>query len=329
MIYYDNTMLSSFRECKRKYFFRFICNLVPDTKDSSKIFGLAWHKAMDYLWEKAAEKDDGLLVEGAAEEFVAEWNKLFEGEIVDLEELYPRTPDRAKDMLQWYVKTYAERIREYEILGVEKLFAVPLIEDTFYCGRLDKIVKDKFGNVYTIDHKTTSFTLSKYEATVLPDTQVEGYNYHGLLTYEDAFKGTILDIAVCQTENKKDWRHPVYPPGIDFGTVSVLAEEGAVSLWAWETMYAVIVLDQHENELLQQCSPDDLSMNAFDRNVKACNLYRGCEYRALCMFNSNPIKFIQGDAPAGFRKEPWTIPAAIAEETKKGGEDEYVRVSDR
>lgn len=50
-LYFDNTMISAYRECPRKFFFRHNNGWTGDGGTAIElVFGLAWHEAMNVWW---------------------------------------------------------------------------------------------------------------------------------------------------------------------------------------------------------------------------------------------------------------------------------------
>ena len=51
---YDNTRLSTSRQCKRRYYFRHVRNWETSKDRRALLFGGAWHRAMDVVWTQLA-----------------------------------------------------------------------------------------------------------------------------------------------------------------------------------------------------------------------------------------------------------------------------------
>ena len=50
MKYYDNTRISDYKTCPRKYLLRHKYDLVAEGTPLALTFGLCWHDAMDVMW---------------------------------------------------------------------------------------------------------------------------------------------------------------------------------------------------------------------------------------------------------------------------------------
>jgi hypothetical protein len=76
--------------------------------------------------------------------------------------------------------------------------------------------------------------------------------------------------------------------------------------------------------MLKECKPSDTYIKAFDKHTTGCGYYRGCEYRDLCKFYENPLRF-EAEPPRGYVVNKWE-PFALSDVTKQvidgeGGEN--------
>jgi len=323
-IYFDNSMLDSFRACPRKYLYRHVLYWVPDTISHDLVFGLSWHAAQDVVWLNAAHKiDDTTLVAMAMLAFMDTWYEhypLEKGNEDSLfasgeDERFPKTPGRAKDMLWHYVRRKRPFIAQYEILGVETPFIVPLPEftNTFYIGRKDKTYRVEGKGVVDVDHKTSKADGQRWADTFFPNSQMDGYMYAGYLIHGDDYWGVEIDGALCQKGSAKSARED-YPPGIGFMTVPIQRTLGFVESWLWDTTFLIKQIAAH-NEMLKACKPEDIYLRAYEKHTTACGYFKGCEYRQLCKFYENPFSFGE-QVPRGFKVSKWS-PFAIADVTNK------------
>lgn len=327
-LYYDNSMLDKFRACPRSYFFRNVLYWTPDVTNHNLVFGSCWHTAMDVVWLNANMNisDDNLLTV-AMVAFMDTWyeaypmdkeaasaQSVFAGESDD--ERFPKTPGRAKDMLFHYIKSKRKIIASYELLGVETPFIVPLpeFEHTFYVGRKDKTFRVKDTGVYDLDHKTTKTDGEVWQNTFFPNSQMDGYLYAGFLVYGDEYKGIDIDGALCQKGSAKTVRGD-FPPGIGFKTIPIQRALAFVESWLWDTTYLIKQVANHM-EMLKACKPEDDYLKAFEKHTTGCGYYAGCEYRQLCKFYENPLRFGE-DVPRGYKVEKWE-PFNVLDVTKKG-----------
>jgi hypothetical protein len=240
-----------------------------------------------------------------------------------LEELYPRTPGRASEILVYYMQKYGAFIREVELLGVEMPFIVPLSEeepDLFYIGRLDKVFK-KDGKIYILDHKTTKSQEKQWQGSFMPSGQFEGYAYAGRMTYGEAFEMTIADGILVQKgtpASQKKQADPQFPAGISFLRLPLKNPIEILEQWHWEVLYFIKSEIDFNAQLLTECTKFDSTMKAYPRRTNACNNYGGCSYKDICAVMGNPIR--QLEPPPGFIVEEWR-PFNVLDITKGPNED--------
>lgn len=303
-VYFDNSMLEAFRACPRKFYFRHVRDWEFASPKVALSFGSAWHSSMDVIWKGATIKDKTVLYKDACAAFLNVWVET--GMTLDdgtLMTLYPRTPGRAFEMLHHYLETYYDRIKDYEILGIEQPFVIPLTDGSdniFYMGRLDKIWRDK-GRVYIADHKTTGSDKSSWLESFTPNNQVDGYLCAGYMTYGDAFWGLIIDGALVQKGSKAI---PPYPAGIAFPRIPVQRLFGHIESWRWETLYSINLVKENFRLLEESKISGCDFMMAFPKNTTACSHYGSCIYRYVCKMIVNPLRM--EDAPEGFKVSKWS-----------------------
>jgi hypothetical protein len=318
--FYDNSQLNDWRECERKGYFRHVRNWRREGVSTALAFGLAWHDAMDIVWSLAKTKQPQEILDAAELAFIERW--IEEGmpdprtgalDQTQLDDLYPRTPGRAKEMLLYYMSKYLAYIRdEYEIIGIEQPFIVPMSEDEpglFYIGRMDKIFRSKIDGqkrVCTLDHKTTKSEGSYWRSGFFPSSQFEGYSFAAKSTYGEEFWGNIIDGALVQKgtpKSQKEQSDPTFPMGISFPRFPIQHIDSELAQWHWDVLYMVKSVIEYNAVLLLDCSPKDDCMRAYPRRTTSCNNYGGCTYKDICPVYSNPMR--QLEPPPGFIEEKW------------------------
>ena len=347
MRFYDNTKVSTHRECPRKFFYRHVLNLTrvsPKSDDpelnlewykSQKdlVFGSAWHKAMDVVWQGLAKDviDYEELYRRAFATFMKEWlasgfpSPDFTTDEID-RELAPKTLDTALGMLKGYIDTQAEFIKSHTTLvAVELPFAVPIFLDDaeiWYCGRQDKVINYE-GKIWVVDHKTTGqykkdgYFKSTFVDSFIINHQMEGYSYGARIKYGDDFGGILIDAALT---------HRTVHEGFRF--LPIIAAEESLDPWLWETQEEIRRIERYERIVNEEReSPSTVShMPAFPRNDKACyNFGKPCPFLDLCAGWENPLReYDEQGPPPGFGVEKWS-PFDVNDLTKigmtKGDED--------
>lgn len=156
---FDYTMLSTWQECRRKFFWKFILNLRSPFPAVPLLFGHAIHEALD-VWYKGGGDDAAIAA------FEADWDDGFRDE--------KRNTVVAKRLLKHYFNKW--RGQTFKVLASEKQFSLPIGNGTEYCGRIDRVIEwDKV--VHIMDSKTTSRMTSDIFNSKKVSMQLEGYTW--------------------------------------------------------------------------------------------------------------------------------------------------------
>lgn len=305
MRYYDNTRISSYKECPRKYFLRHKRNLVREGLSAALLFGLGWHDAQDSIWTmlNAGKTTDEEVLKAGMRQFNETW--VHEGgpnpldlTISQRDNLAPRTPEIAAEMMYNYIRTRKGFIQDCELLGVEVPFAVPIYEDespVMYIGRLDKVIKHLQYGIIVIEHKTTAWYAKAtgfrkdYLEGFSPNSQVDGYIHAGHMIYGEKVSGVWVDAAlVHKTEHNR------------FRFIPIDRQFAMIDQWLHETRDWIDRIELEEDVNPTAKRPD---YEGFPKNTGACNIYAGCSYRDLCKFYARPS--LIPDRPPGFKVEKW------------------------
>lgn len=310
LVGYDNTKLSTYKSCPRKYFFRHVMHWRQEGIAVDLTFGLAWHEAMDMVWQLAnqsAPHRDILQVAYAA--FKAKW--LEEG-LPDPDTAPPeafdsfkaKTPGIAFQMLNSYIANRYKFLQNIELLGVEKPFMVPIFPQSsniFYIGRLDKVFRSD-GRVITGEHKTTGQYQGSardnstrfrddYIQSWSPNSQIDGYNYAGRMLYGSDFKAVWVDAVLCHAKvHDKQKFIPI--------------DRGISHLDSWLSDTRSWIARVQEDEYNFELESEQTHMESFPCNTGSCYDYgRPCSYKDVCQFISNP-RLMDGP-PEGMVVDKW------------------------
>lgn len=303
MKFYDNTELSTHRDCARKYYFRHVADLERIPEEGSPAtapelaFGLAWHAAMDTTWLMLCGTGKSApSVQIVSQAAYLTWEKTWEEwgfpsyNNMDAEQRAdwaPRTPDTAIEMLVNYIQEREEMLRyQTKLVSIEQPFAVPLFPDDkerWYCGRLDKVIEYQ-GGIEIIDHKTTTlykkegYFRSDFLESFSPNSQVDGYAYAGQMLYGERFKGVMIDAALV---------HRTVHDGFKLLPVRRAFEQ--LDSWLWEARHRVHLVEQDAADLAG-VYPSAPFMPAYEKNTGNCTKYfRNCPYMDPCKGVPNPV----------------------------------------
>ena len=294
---YDNTRISAYKDCPRLFYFRHIRHWRRDGIEWPLVFGSSWHAAMDYVWRKLlVEREPGpikheLIARGAYKEFIKQW--IEEGapppEQIDYEmqqEISPRTPVHALEMLLGYVHAKAKLLDDMELISTEQAFAVPIDakKDIFYIGKIDKKIRLKSsGRVRGIEHKTTTAYRKggpfrgAYIDSFSPNSQVDGYLFALHMLYPGKVDGIWVDASLVHKHEE------------GFMFIPVDKQLKMLDAWLWETRNWVQKIEKDKKKLEDSVDGSDPYMQAFPRNTNSCwNFNRQCAYYNMCRAWPNP-----------------------------------------
>lgn len=306
--YYDNSMISAFKECPRKFYLRHIRGFCSKGISMPLTFGLSWHNAMDVLWGEYGKMTDQDLLIAATKAFAATWeeqglppaNQLT---VDQLEKYGARTPFVAAEMLYEYLLKRKQTFDNpsFKLEAVEQPFAVPIYPDstdTWYIGRLDKVFKLNGSRVIG-EHKTTSdYKIDggfkqQYIDQWSPSSQIEGYLYAGNLYFEGGVRYAWVDAALV---------HKKVHDAFKF--IPVSASMSALDGWLWEVRDWIEQIKLEEKKLHSGAAKGD-QMQCFRRNTDSCvGKYGPCTFKNICTSIDNPAKL--DSAPDGYKVEFWS-----------------------
>lgn len=296
----DNTKISSYKECPRRYFLRHVMHWRGSGIAMPLSFGLSWHSAMDVVWAFAQKVPQQDLPRLAMARFLETWES--EGlnpdpDLTDIERYGNRTPGVAHEMLHKYVEKRWKLLQEATLVAGEQPFAVPMpgMEGVWYVGRIDKVI-DTNGQRVALEHKTTSEYKkdggfkSQYVEQWYVDAQVKGYQFGGGLFFE-GMEQVWVDAALV---------HKTVHDAFKFIPVQhqwPLLQEWIEGTKAWITL---MLADQ------ERFMQDGLSPAVFRKNEQSCiGKYGACTYLNICRTVSDPVKEFGGQAPEGYTVEAW------------------------
>jgi hypothetical protein len=304
---YDNTRISDYKRCPRLFYYRHVRDWRPDGTRTPLVFGGGWHAAMEVIWAgmtpPAIMPSKEILAKAAYIAFCKYWQD--EGmpppdEIgyEEEKELSPRTPSQALEMIVAYIDYRVRNRDDFELVSMEKPFAVPLDPKDptlFYVGKIDKVVKRR-GKIIGIEHKTTTAYRKegKFRSTFLdsfsPNAQVDGYLYALHMMFPDQVGGVWVDAALVHKSDE------------GFMFIPVERQLQHLDGWLWEVQDWIGRIE-HDKIEAQRAKASDPYLRAFPKNTNSCwDFNSACVYLGLCKAWPNPI---DRPIPAGFTAKRW------------------------
>ena len=298
--YFDNTKISTYKECPRKYLIRHVLGwtIEGNSKAPALVFGSCWHAGMDAMWGAGHNASHSDMVELARNAFKQEWeDNGYEWNLTmeQQDELGARTPGTAHEMYYSYATQRERMLTEAIILGIEQPIAMPFpgMSDTWYVGKLDKVVD--FNGQHVLEHKTTTLYRIKgnfdadYVESWAAASQVKGYQMCAS-TYYPKLQDVWVDMALV---------HKKVHDAFKFSAVSHswdLLKEWITDTGRWIT--------EIQKEVKEYQEVGSLEKGTFRRNEDQCyGKYSKCPFLNICSTCSDPTKL--KEVPSGYVEERW------------------------
>lgn len=302
-LHLDNTMISSYRTCPRKFYYRHIRSWRGIGTAPALAFGSAWHEAMDVVW-KLSQKDQG--IEQIHAYAMAKWSQKWEEEgfstmlnMAEQDQLSPRTPGNASEMVWNYIEKRTPFLKTIDLVFCEKPFMVTFTDPGLpkYIGRIDKGFRDESGNFKLGEHKTTSLYAVKggiqprYIESFSPNSQIDGYFFASQRELNLNATACFADLALVHKQH-----HNI------FKMVPLTRNQPAINNWETETTSWIDMMLADYSALLRL--EEDEPMHCFPRNTDSCfDFFTQCTYIDLCRYKDKPQAI--HDLPPGLVVEKW------------------------
>lgn len=286
----DSSKLTTYMECPRKFFWRYLLGWHPASPNNHLIFGSAWHFAMEHLLLSGTSADSVSMAIAKFAEYYREYLP------PSTDELFaPKTPLNAAMSIMDYARKFAREIVECEVLYTE-LGGIVLVSSTrtmtFKC---DAIMRSPSGAVFGLDHKTSQRRYSDWGDHWTLSTQILTYLHALNCLYSD--QEDMKMVVRCSFFYKKD-------PTI-FEDQPISKSLAQMQAWLERTNQWIDRLNTDVDILRHEDDTDETAMHAFPQNDTACfNFGRRCEFFDFCNAWSNPLTRC-GEPPLGFNVEWW------------------------
>lgn len=218
----DNSMVSEFKKCPRRYFYRYVLGYTDKLVPQYFPFGTAYHKFRETLEQEFAKHQAaGLDVPTSCGlsylESINAAKQCWEKEIAGVE-LKPGkfeflTWARLNDSCAYVFDLWQreKKIGQIKVLASEQAFMIPLADGTQIGGRFDEII-EKDGQVMGRDFKTTTIQLAYYKKGLVPNSQFMLYTKAESMLHGKPIKGQLVEVLSNMKTTKPNMQtFPVYP----------------------------------------------------------------------------------------------------------------------
>lgn len=294
---HDATKTGEFKECPRKYLYRYVLGWTSETPNLHLEFGAAYHLALEHLlthgYEPASIRD-------AYNKFFDHYSQFFSEEREA--ENAPKNAANALLSLAEYCENY-RNIDKFEVLHTEVVGTVPIADDRRLHFRIDAIVKDSTG-IWLLEHKTGSKDSATWRSQWLLSSQVSIYTHVLFCMYGDEVWGAKVNGIILRKK------------GNVFIRVPVRKTKESMQTWLWTINHTMSMIKWEFERLLESKSSDPV-LTAFPINDKACtNWGTTCIYHAYCIAWQNPLTRCE-QVPPGLKVAYWNPEEAHKKIAKK------------
>lgn len=286
----DPSKLTTFMECPRKYFFRYILGWKSDYPSNDLVFGSAWHLAVEHLLR---EGYNNTALTEAKFLFLNYYRQHFSE---DSDEMYiPKSPNDAFEALDLYFDRFRDDHRRYSVEHTEVGGVVLINDEDLLHFKMDVIFKDlEIGKYVVCDHKTSKRKSRNWATSWNLSPQ--------LLTYLHAIYCLYTPEEVDRAQVRGSFFYKAQPH--NFEEAFIHKEPSQMQSWLEDVEYWYGGL-KHSMENLVDCKDTDPILECFPRNATSCNNWGGCLYADICDAWPNPLAKVGTYMPQGFNVEFW------------------------
>lgn len=309
------SMWSAFRNCRKRYQWRYVEELVPLERNPNLRFGSLIHECLEFWhrWDNRANRLNRLR------------------SIMDYIDAacIQRTHDRrtqadwhlALAMMTGYAETYPEE--EFEVVDLEKKFEGPIINPVtraqsrsfIMAGKVDGIVRQPDGRYFLLEHKTASNINGDYLERLWTDFQIRLYAWYVRETLDIPVAGIIYNILgkaklqqgqgetelefearrdalIAKSKTGKSSAKRKMPESDADFQARLLEKYRQPGMFHRELIY---VSDDQLAELqaeiweLSKALLEARRRNAYYQNTDLCSQFGTCAYFPLCRSGGNPL----------------------------------------
>jgi RecB family exonuclease len=165
MATYSDSRVSTYEQCPYKFKLQYIEKQKPEMKNTIEAFlGQVVHKCLEDLYKKKKANEE-ISKESFIKQYRKTWNEWYSDNVKIVKE--NQTANNYKKLGEKFLADYYDRytpFNQLEIIGLETHDKITLSDGNQWQIRIDKLTRDKEGNYYVVDYKTSSRMKSQNEA---------------------------------------------------------------------------------------------------------------------------------------------------------------------
>lgn len=185
--------------CPRRWMTRYGLGFRPIETPLPLWRGIIWHAMMDHVWDPCDETNERL------EEVIRKYRAPSGFKI----QWYPDRDafEKVMDLFERMLEDYRARWKDsekFEVIATELEISHPTENPEtgepgpVYTGKIDKLVRDRWGQLWIVDHKTTGRPASQWMAKHGESIQALTYGWLVWRSIDERPAGVVFDVASIQ-----------------------------------------------------------------------------------------------------------------------------------
>lgn len=302
----DNTKRSTYRQCKRKYYYQHVKGQQSNYGSTAIRYGVAWHGMQEAFHKFVMENgwpSDSQSMAFALTAALELGKKKYEDEskLKIFNDDY-KNFNSAVDAFNEYLNYFAEDRNYIKVIHTEKKFECPIepeneaeelmlrhLPPIVFTGRIDLCVEMDYMK-WLFDFKTTGWILDQVISKANRSPQLIGYSYAGERVLDFKPAGCLCSfsyIGATKSRTTGEYGKTRY----DFRRVPQIYTQGDIDAWK------ISFIDTCREIVFSQAN--DLWPESFDN----CYQYGACPYLKLC---NQHVEYDQLNLE-GFHEEFWSV----------------------
>lgn len=274
-----NSSRSCFTQCRKKFYWTYICRLVPTSDNKALMIGRLYHNGLEKIYNEMTynKEEHNLIVDQEVDKSVA---TCVTTEAAD--DLWKQSA-LIKALLEGYAAHWLPQdSKAWKILAPETVFEFPLKNGWVNKGMRDLLIERK-GKLGLVEHKTTTILDANYMAKLPMDSQILGY---AISCKKDKSVGRYPDFIVYNVVKKAQIRLKQTETMGQFA--ERLRDEYLMNPTAYfyrEVLsFSKADLEAYENdlELFAKEMQRSIKEHYYYCNYSSCTQYGICPYFSLC-----------------------------------------------
>ena len=274
-----NSARSTFTNCRKKFYWQYICRLTPNMTAKALMIGSLFHAALETIYKELQynKEEMDMTIDKGVEEKVNECSSPEESDILWNQAAL------IKGLVEGYAKHYlAQDKKTWKIIAPETTFAFPLKNGWLNRGMRDLLIT-RNGKLGLVEHKTTTILDANYLAKLPMDSQILSY---AISCKREKSIGKYPDFIVYNVARKAQIRQKQSENSQQFHTR--MRDEYLMNPTAY--FYREVLsfnksdLEAYENDLEKFAAEMQRSIKEkyYYCNYGACTQWGTCPYMQLC-----------------------------------------------